>query len=178
MIKQKAFFPFASHAARPYRRASPQSVTSLKKRVAMHSLLRVRLIILFISFFVPFSLQRGETSSSRQVNIMHIPKTAGRSLLYDFMNLTGRNVQLIDFPQSSDEIAKGKDIHYKYNSREDCLYKMNRNKKNWMVSMFRSPREQVYSLFLECKYDGWGKRTTFGTGFPRHTNDLVGFSKW
>eukprot|EP00605_Chrysophyceae_sp_TOSAG23-4_P002755 GSChrysophyteH1.ASY1.ANO1.3038.1 assembled CDS len=56
-----------------------------------------------------------------------------------------------------------------------------------MAAVFlRSPRSHVYSQFLECKYDGWGKQITKGTNFPRSDssskddfeNPSGGFEKW
>jgi len=47
------------------------------------------------------------------------------------------------------------------------------------VSTFlRAPRAHVYSQFLECKYDNWGKRVTKGTEFPRSKYDHSDFSHW
>jgi len=46
------------------------------------------------------------------------------------------------------------------------------------MMMFRSPRAHVFSQFLECKYDWWGKIVTNNTEFPRDGDDVLGFSQW
>jgi hypothetical protein len=62
---------------------------------------------------------------------------------------------------------------------------------NYLLTSVKSPRRHLWSLFTECKYDGWGKSVTRGTEFPNNngqhatfqngTNnetDLVDFSAW
>lgn len=47
-----------------------------------------------------------------------------------------------------------------------------------MVTFFRAPRPHVQSMYLECKYDHWGKSVTRKTKFPRSHNDVSDFTAW
>lgn len=49
-----------------------------------------------------------------------------------------------------------------------------------LIAMLRSPRAHVYSQFLECKYDHWGRKQTQNTSFPRGNEAIAaaGFSEW
>lgn len=49
------------------------------------------------------------------------------------------------------------------------------------VAMFlRHPIKHIYSQFLECKYDSWGRRVTNQTEFPRRNMSMPydGFEQW
>ena len=52
------------------------------------------------------------------------------------------------------------------------------NKEPFIMSFFRAPRAHVYSQFLECKHDNWGKRVTKGSDFPRQHGDPEDFATW
>jgi hypothetical protein len=47
-----------------------------------------------------------------------------------------------------------------------------------MLTFLRSPRDHVYSQYLECKYDHWGIEQTNGTNFPRDYDDVSGAKIW
>ena len=53
-----------------------------------------------------------------------------------------------------------------------------------LFTFFRKPKKHVYSMYLECKYDWWGKHVTKGTKFPRIRHEDVskgitpGFDLW
>jgi hypothetical protein len=44
--------------------------------------------------------------------------------------------------------------------------------------MLRHPRAHIFSQYLECKYDDWGKNMTKLTMFPREGSDETGLNKW
>ena len=101
--------------------------------------------------------------------VLHIPKCAGTSFVNDLKHM---------FPS------------YKIYAKETCFNFMLRlisNEKEYHnitdkivynFTMLRSPVAHVYSQFLECKYDEWGKTQTAKTDFPRDSSDLVGLEKW
>ena len=85
----------------------------------------------------------------------HIPKTAG----------TSARAQLNEFGH--------------WNTRHtECCFNEAAKKGKPIISFLREPVAQVFSQFLECKYDGWGKSVTEKTAFPRNPPDLVGFKEW
>ena len=49
------------------------------------------------------------------------------------------------------------------NERDAC----HGTRPNRTIVFLRSPQSHVYSQFLECKYDAWGKKKTNHTTFPR-----------
>ena len=52
------------------------------------------------------------------------------------------------------------------------------NKEPFTITFFRAPRAHVYSQFLECNHDNWGKRVTSGSTFPRNHEDPDDFADW
>ena len=47
-----------------------------------------------------------------------------------------------------------------------------------VVTLLRSPRAHVYSQYLECRFDDWGKKVTKGTAFPARGAIEAGFERW
>ena len=100
---------------------------------------------------------------------VHIPKTAGSSFLEE---------SVAHLPVNSTLTG---------NHELDACNGMNITFDKTSVFL-RSPRSHVYSQFLECKYDGWGKKVTNGTEFPRSgpessskndfENPSAGFEEW
>ena len=50
--------------------------------------------------------------------------------------------------------------------------------QNFNFGFLRNPRKHVYSQFLECKYDNWGKGRTKDTNFPRNATDPEDMADW
>lgn len=46
------------------------------------------------------------------------------------------------------------------------------------IVFLRNPLKHIYSQYLECKYDWWGKRVTGSTNFPKDDPDPIGMGKW
>ena len=92
------------------------------------------------------------------VYFAHIPKCAGTSFTQD---LADRGYQLT---QPSGERC----------FLDGCGYAADALK----LTLLRSPRAHVYSEYLECRYDGFGKRATAGTDFPRSGSAVDGFEAW
>ena len=84
----------------------------------------------------------------------HIPKTAGTS--------------------ARETLNKMGSWHIPH--RELCFHEI--SSRCVSVGFIRSPSHQVFSQFLECKYDTWGKTTTRNTAFPRNLSDKDGFHWW
>ena len=100
-------------------------------------------------------------NKSTAFNFIHIPKCAGSSFLQD----SGRFLRVGDTLRGNSERSFA---HTLGHARD-------------MVVLLRDPMEHVYSQFLECKYDKWGKRVTRGTKFPGRwsMNDpKKGFGDW
>jgi hypothetical protein len=98
---------------------------------------------------------------------MHIPKCAGSSLHRELAH------KCKDCKIFSNEVC------YDYLKREEKNLKEKFNfKKIIYSSMIREPIAHVYSQYLECKYDGWGKTVTAKTPFPRNFSDVEGFDQW
>lgn len=97
--------------------------------------------------------------------LMHIPKTAGSSFLKDSPALLPKGT-----------VLKGNEEMPWYGMK----HAERRTQGSALAVFFRNPVSHVYSQFLECKYDGWGKEQTNGTGFPRGDEEKPadGFGQW
>ena len=106
----------------------------------------------------------GRQRPARHMTLVHIPKTAGSSFLEDSPGFMLRGDSLVG------------------NLEKSWCYTRAVQKKaaEAMIVIVRSPHAQIVSQFLECKYDGWGKRVTRGTKFPRGTAGDVfsGLDAW
>lgn len=102
------------------------------------------------------------------VLLMHIPKCAGASLQKEL------SYKCKEFKFFSNEVC------YDYLKREEkeMIEKGYNFTKIIHLTMVRDPIAHVYSQFLECKHDGWGKTVTNKTTFPRNYSDEVGLEKW
>jgi len=91
-------------------------------------------------------------------SFIHIPKTAGSSFMRE----------------SPNHLPIGSTLHG--NGEKDACH----TRRLPTVVLLRSPDKHVYSQFLECKYDRWGKRVTDGTSFPRGnmSRPVSGFNDW
>ena len=112
------------------------------------------------------TLTETPTKTPRTISLVHIPKTAGTSLYTQFKH----RVKFRHHSPGNDERTLS---YYKRNFPGDTL-----------ATFFRDPGRHVWSQYLECRYDAWGRRVTAGTGFPRHSNEseitgyTPGFDEW
>ena len=86
---------------------------------------------------LPFTFARPE----QKVRVIHIPKTAGASLQADLL--------ANDFTFSPLR-----------SSAQEMCYEAIQIPHGFHVVFFRDPREQIFSLYLECRFDVWGNRVT------------------
>ena len=86
---------------------------------------------------LPFTFSQPD----QRVRVVHIPKTAGASLTAD---LTANG--FVFTPARS-------------SAQEQC-YEAIRVPHGFHIVFFRDPREQIFSLYLECRFDVWGHRVT------------------
>jgi len=98
---------------------------------------------------------------------MHIPKCSGASLR-----------RVLNNNYKDYKVYGGEVCYDRLNEEESKMIKNFNITKNYHIAMVREPIAHVYSQFLECKYDGWGKTVTNKTSFPRNYSDPVGFDKW
>lgn len=101
---------------------------------------------------ISFYKKRYTTQQSDKMNVslIHIPKTAGTSFYEQYKHR-------ITFKRPSPG-----------NDERSYNYLNNNDSKNYaLMTFFRNPRNHVYSQYLECKWDSWGKKVTAGTNFPR-----------
>ena len=110
-------------------------------------------------------IRKMAQKSMEKWNILHIPKTAGSSVVRDLEKITTVGVRIYHrYPR-----LMAKELPYKYI----------RNLSGKTFTMFRNPVTHLMSLFLQCKYGKWGIEVTNGTSFPRVMNETTGgFSTW
>lgn len=92
--------------------------------------------------------------ATRDPYLHHIPKTAGTSARLQLNSLGKWSIR-----------------------HTECCFKKAPHDRP-VISFLRSPTEQTYSQFLECKHDTWGKDVTRNTLFPRSGPDADDFMKW
>jgi len=95
------------------------------------------------------------TSFPKSLRLIHIPKTAGHTTLH--------------------ELNSRFNVHLHHKERPYLEYF---NSSSFNFVFLREPRKHVYSQFLECKYDWWGKKVTANTSFPRDSIDAIGMREW
>jgi len=94
-------------------------------------------------------------------NFIHIPKTAGSMFLH----------------HSAQHMPIGDAIK----GNKERTFNMTPGQPEQMVVFLRDPVSHVFSQFLECKFDSWGRAVTKGTNFPGYGqfDDIyAGFSQW
>lgn len=105
------------------------------------------------------------------IAMIHIPKTAGNSFFEQYK----RNYTFMYISPGPDERS------YSYYIKE--IRKRRSRKYFRTFTFFRHPEKHVYSMYLECKYDHWGKKVTKNTTFPQVKEDEIkgdtpGFDMW
>ncbi|GBG32785.1 Hypothetical Protein FCC1311_090102 [Hondaea fermentalgiana] len=98
---------------------------------------------------------------------MHIPKTAGSSA-HHHLREHPSTAHLVKFHWSTPGLD------------ENCLQEIWRDGLP-VATLFREPRAQLYSQFMECTHDSWGKQVTRGTAFPRAgpgEDEVTAFEAW
>ena len=109
-------------------------------------------------------------------HFIHIPKTAGESFIQDIQRMT-KDATSLGFKSLDGKTSATKENML---ALEYCFKVLYDPRATNIVSM-RGPRAHVYSQFLECKYDEWGKTTTKEFNFPRSTIDELDtndFKRW
>lgn len=96
---------------------------------------------------------------AEQWSFVHIPKTAGASVIVDAGKLNAL------YPK--DPVGK----------EHGSLYDRAKRPSSKHLVMLRSPRTHVISQYAECRYDKWGKKVTT-TDFPRSGTFENDFKKW
>ena len=86
---------------------------------------------------LPFTFSQPD----QRVRVVHIPKTAGASLTADLS-------------------ANGFTFTPARSSAQEQCYEAIRVPHGFHIVFFRDPREQIFSLYLECRFDVWGHRVT------------------
>ena len=108
-----------------------------------------------INYMMPVSADGTRVFNAAR--ICHIPKTAGYSLRA--------------------EISKR--FNLSTGHMEEYLSEfITRWPESPIFTMLRHPRAHVYSQYLECRYDDWGRETTANTSFPRNGSNEAGFNLW
>ena len=110
------------------------------------------LFVLVVVFFYTFDL--AVTRNVNEPRLHHIPKTGGTSARLKLNSLGEWNIE-----------------------HTECCFKSIPPQRA-VVSFIRRPRDQVYSQYLECRYDIWGKSVTKNTAFPRSSSDENDFAIW
>jgi len=96
---------------------------------------------------------------------VHIPKTGGASFIRHFQK---QHASAGFWPPTEQ-------------GNEYCLpwvLKKNSGRKVAVLTLFRSPRAHVMSLFKECYFNNWGRQKTRNTLFPRTQNRTADFLSW
>ncbi len=102
---------------------------------------------------------------------LHVSKTGGTSF----------KEELLKYGYTADWKKYGVKNYSEYTMKFNLKLfsiKTNGTKIPFTFTLIRSPRSHVHSMFLECKHDSWGKRTTNNTLFPRKGSDKDDFTEW
>eukprot|EP00511_Aplanochytrium_stocchinoi_P002174 CAMPEP_0204830706 /NCGR_PEP_ID=MMETSP1346-20131115/9136_1 /ASSEMBLY_ACC=CAM_ASM_000771 /TAXON_ID=215587 /ORGANISM="Aplanochytrium stocchinoi, Strain GSBS06" /LENGTH=423 /DNA_ID=CAMNT_0051961197 /DNA_START=395 /DNA_END=1663 /DNA_ORIENTATION=+ len=99
------------------------------------------------------SMFNDETGTKKLKVFVHIPKTAGSSIIRDGM----------------------KGLHNLLQGNFERSYYTLYEKDAVMLSFFREPRAHVYSQFMHCKYNPYGTHRNYD-GFKKSSNDAKGDS--
>lgn len=91
------------------------------------------------------------------INFGHIPKTAGKSMK-------------VELRERRYEVTKA--------SRYEPCFRDTYCNDAIHVTMLRSPRAHVFSMYLECRQAPWGMEVTQNTSFPRHGSVPSDFEAW
>lgn len=111
----------------------------------------------------------------KQWTLIHIPKTAGDSFMEDSPNHMPINSTL----QGNEEKSLARTPNA--TTTMTTADRTTNDPQHPFILFLRKPTSMVLSLFLECKYDDWGRRTTKDTGFPGYDqleDALAGFDEW
>uniref|UniRef100_A0A7S3V228 Uncharacterized protein n=1 Tax=Aplanochytrium stocchinoi TaxID=215587 RepID=A0A7S3V228_9STRA len=113
--------------------------------------------------------------SKEIVSLMHISKTGVTTLYREMRHLRKYKCDYCV------------DVNFAFVSPgfdEQCRVDLERRRGGKRIgSLFRNPLSHVYSQYLECKYDRWGRIRTHGTEFPRDAEDektgrMPAYEKW
>mmetsp|Transcript_9762 Transcript_9762/g.17322 ORF Transcript_9762/g.17322 Transcript_9762/m.17322 type:complete len:376 (-) Transcript_9762:131-1258(-) len=106
----------------------------------------------------------------RRFSFVHISKSGGASWIGE-LKATGVGAL---YPEE----AAGPEHSVVYQVRNAHQY----DHLSYHLTSLRSPRHHTWSLWAECRWDPWGKRTTKKTGFPNSGTDIEGdlkdFTEW
>lgn len=106
----------------------------------------------------------------RLFSYVHISKTGGASWVTELQSLLPTSNVFPKAPQGNEHSVSFQNSLNKF----DFL--------SYHLISLRGPRQQVFSLFTECKYDSWGIAMTKDTEFPRNgttpEDDVRDFGIW
>jgi len=111
---------------------------------------------------------------------VHIAKTAGTSFLRDARQHLSNRTALVGAEDCYKNIRSGNNVYFEKlglgpgTTREGAT-------PVHMSAFLRFPRAHVLSLFLECKYDRWGKTLTKQRGpfaANSYASDMAAFGAW
>jgi len=124
------------------------------------------IVLLLVTPFVAISLLATSHDSA-----MYWVKTS--NIPYGFFD--DRNISFIHIAKCSGRSFEREIVPAK--SGQNC-YKLGKSSSMMNVVFLRSPRAHVYSQFMQCKHDRFGRRVTKKTAFPRSKDDIYDLRIW
>lgn len=127
-----------------------------------------------LTFTNPHGDRHAPLSEQKLFSFIHISKTGGASFITMLLKYLNKSNM---FPSKCIGAEFGV-----YTQHKRLVNEAFGQEADYHAVSLRSPRSHVYSQFTECKYDGWGKKVTDMTHFPRTginaTSDEVDFNSW
>ena len=123
--------------------------------------------------FFGAAMAQNATFSPTEWFLIRIPKTASISASRDMPQLLAPGAHLAHGETCFRHGAR-ESIHM---SRDYPPYD-EAGRTTSTVTLLREPRAHVFSQYLECRYDRWGRKVTHGTAFPRSSSVHEDFDAW
>jgi hypothetical protein len=96
---------------------------------------------------------------SKVFSFVHISKCAGASLILELQKYLSKEQV---FPR------RKRGAEFSVHAQNQLI-----QSKHYNLTSLKSPRHHVFSLFMECKHDKWGRKVTNGTDFPRSGSSIA-----